>query len=84
MKKYICTSDIFDITDGKKRMDMFNYCHRHALNLGLICQSHLDGKDTILYMTGSKSKFIKYYAMTLFQSENILDGIKRIISIIFT
>lgn len=83
-KNYIRTSDIFDIEDAKKRMMYFNFCHEKALKYGLTCDYHIEGKNTTLFMEGSKLQYIKYYLATLFKTKYKMDGIKRLISIIFT
>ena len=83
-KIYIRTSDIFNLEDAKKRMAYFNFCHEKALMCGLTCKCHIDGKNTMLFMEGSKSQYIKYYLATLLKTKDKTDGIKRLISIIFT
>ena len=83
-KNYIKTSDIFDIKDAKKRTAYFNFCLEKALKCGLICDYHIEGKNTTLFMEGSKLQYIKYYLATLLKTKYKTDGIKRLISIIFT
>ena len=83
-KIYIRTSDIFDLEDAKKRMTYFNFCHEKALKCGLTCKCHIEGKNTTLFMEGSKLQYIKYYLATLLKTEYKTDSIKRLISIIFT
>ena len=83
-KTYIRTFDIFNIEDAKKRMIYFNFCHEKALKYGLICKCRIEGKNTTLFMEGSKLQYIKYYLATLLKTEYKMDGIKRLISIIFT
>ena len=83
-KTYIKTSDIFDIKDAKKRMEYFDFCLEKALKCGLICKCHIEGTNTMLFMEGDKLCFIKYYLVTLLKDEYKIDGIKRLISIIFT
>ena len=83
-KIYIRTSDIFNIEDAKKRMMYFNFCHEKALKCGLTCKCHIEGKNTTLFMEGSKLQYIKYYLATLLKTKYKTDGIKRLISIIFT
>ena len=82
-KIYIKTSDIFDIEDAKKRMAYFDFCLEKALKCGLTCISHIDGTSTMLFMIGSKKCYIKYYLVTMFKTEHKLNGIKRLIEIIF-
>ena len=82
-KIYIRTSDIFNIEDAKKRMKYFNFCHEKALKCGLTCKCHIEGKNTTLFMEGSKLQYIKYYLATLLNTKYKTDGIKRLISIIF-
>ena len=83
-KNYIKTSDIFNIEDAKKRTAYFNFCREKALKCGLICDYHIEGKNTTLFMEGSKLQYIKYYLATLLKTKYKTDGIKRLISIIFT
>ena len=83
-KIYIRTSDIFNIEDAKKRTAYFNFCREKALKCGLICDCHIKGEKTTLFMEGSKLQYIKYYLATLLKTEYKTDGIKRLISIIFT
>ena len=83
-KNYIRTSDIFNIEDAKKRMIYFNFCREKALKCGLICKCRIEGEKTTLFMEGSKLQYIKYYLATLLKNEYKTDGIKRLISIIFT
>ena len=83
-KNYIKTSDIFNIEDAKKRTAYFNFCREKALKFGLICDYHIEGKNTTLFMEGSKLQYIKYYLATLLKTKYKTDGIKRLISIIFT
>ena len=84
-KIYIRTSDIFGHKDEVKRMECFDFCHKKALQCGLICRCHIDGVDTKLFIEGSKWDIIKYYLITVFKTEdNTIDAIKRITSLIFT
>ena len=83
-KIYIRTSDIFNLEDAKKRMAYFNFCHEKALKCGLICKCHIEGTNTTLFMEGDKLCYIKYYLATLTKTDYKMDGIKRLISIIFT
>ena len=83
-KIYIRTSDIFNIEDAKKRMTYFNFCHEKALKCRITCKCHIDGKNTTLFMEGSKLQYIKYYLATLLKTRYKTDCIKRLISIIFT
>ena len=83
-KIYIKTSDIFDIKDAKKRMAYFDFCLEKALKCGLTCKCHIEGTNTTLFMEGDKLCYIKYYLATLLKNEYKIDGIKRLISIIFT
>ena len=83
-KTYIRTFDIFNIEGAKKRMAYFNFCHEKALKCGLTCKCHIEGKNTTLFMEGSKLQYIKYYLATLLKTEYKMEGIKRLISIIFT
>ena len=78
-KIYIRTFDIFNIEDAKKRMKYFNFCHEKALKCGLTCKCHIEGKNTTLFMEGSKLQYIKYYLATLLANEYKTDGIKRLI-----
>ena len=82
-KIYIRTSDIFDIKDAKKRMAYFDFCREKALKCGLTCKCHIEGKNTTLFMEGSKQQYIKYYLATLLKTKYKTGGIKRLISIIF-
>ena len=82
-KNCIRTSDIFNFEDEKKRMKYFDFCREAALKCGLMCKCHVNGIKTTLFMWGSKRQFIKYYFITLFKTKYKVDGVKRIISIIF-
>lgn len=83
-KTYIRTFDIFSIENDKKRTMVFDFCHKKALESGLKCQCHLEGTNTKLFMEGSKWQFVKYYSMTILKHERKkIDGIKRLVSIIF-
>lgn len=81
---YIRTKDIFNIEDECKRKSYFDVCRNKALKCGLVCQCHIDGMNTTLFMVGPKSKFIKYYLSTLLKTSDKVSGIKRLIDIIFT
>lgn len=83
-KTYIRTFDVFNIEDEKKRMKYFDLCRKKALKCGLICQCHIEGMNTTLFMEGSKQQFVKYYSASLLKTKHKIDGIKRLISIIFT
>lgn len=83
-KTYIRTSDIFNIEDEKKRMRYFDLCRKRALKSGLICQCHIEGMNTTLFMEGNKQQFVKYYSASLLKTKRKIDGIKRLILIIFT
>lgn len=66
-------------------MKYFDFCHKKALKCGLICQCHIDGFNTKLFIEGSKLNMIKYYLITVFKTEdNIVYAIKRISSLILT
>ena len=69
---------------GMTPKDFFNFCHEKALKCGLTCKCHIEGKNTTLFMEGDKLCYIKYYLATLLKNEYKIDGIKRLISIIFT
>ena len=84
-KIYIKTSDIFPYKDEVKRMKHFDFCHKKALKCGLICRGHIDGCNTKLFIAGPKWDVIRYYLITVFNTDdNIIDAIKRIISLILT
>ena len=84
-KIYIKTSDIFPYKDEVKRMKHFDFCHKKALECGLICRCHIDGVNTKLFIEGSKWDIIKYYLITVFNTDDtMIDAIKRIISLILT
>lgn len=84
-KTYIRTSDIFDYKNAEKRMKYFDFCRKKALKYSLTCRCYIDGIDTTLFIEGSKWNVIKYYLATVFRTEDgLINGIKRIISIIFT
>ena len=84
-KIYIRTSDIFGYKDEAKRMKYFDFCHKKALECHLVCQCHIDGINTKLLIEGSKWNMIKYYLITVFKTrDNIIDAIKRIVSLVFT
>lgn len=83
-KTYIRTSDIFDYKNAEKRMKYFDFCRKKALKYGLTCRCYIDGIDTTLFIEGSKRNVIKYYLATVFKTEDgLINGIKRIISVIF-
>ena len=81
---YIRTYDVFNIKDEKKRMEYFDFCREKALKCGLICKCHIGDVNTALFMEGRKQQFVKYYLISLLKTECKIDGIKRLISIIFT
>ena len=84
-KIYIRTSDIFGYKDEVKRMKYFDFCHEKALKCHLVCQCHIDGVNTKLFIEGSKWDMIKYYLITVFKTrDNIIDAIKRIVTLVFT
>ncbi len=84
-KTYIRTSDIFEYKDAEKRMRFFNFCRKKALEHNLVCRSHIDGMNTMLFIEGRKIDVVRYYLATVFKTEDkTINGIKRIISIIFT
>ena len=84
-KIYIKTSDIFPYKDEVKRMKHFDFCHKKALECGLICRCHIDGCNTKLFIAGPKWDVIRYYLITVFNTDdNIIDAIKRIVSLILT
>lgn len=83
-KTYIKTFDVFNIKDAEKRMRYFNFCREKALKCGLICSCHIEDMNTTLFMEGSKQQFVKYYLASLLKTKHKADGIKRLISIIFT
>lgn len=83
-KIYIRTVDIFEYKDAEKRMKYFDFCRKKALKYGLICSSHIDGMNTRLFIEGRKLKVVQYYLATVFKTGDGIDGIKRLISIIFT
>lgn len=83
-KIYIRTCDIFDNKDVNVRWKYFMSCHEKALKCGLLCACHIEDEIMTLRMSGSKWQFIKYYSVTLLKTENKLNGIKRLISIICT
>ena len=83
-KIYIRTSDIFDYKDAEKRMKHFDFCRKKALECGLICRSHIDGMNTRLFIEGRKSKMVRYFLATIFKTGDGANGVKRLISIIFT
>lgn len=83
-KTYIITSDVFEYKDAEKRMRYFDFCHKKALEHDLVCRSHINGMDTTLFIEGTKINVIRYYLATVFKTEDkIIDGVKRIISVIF-
>lgn len=84
MKTYIRTSDIFNNKDVNIRMNYIYFCYTKALKCGLQCRLDIGEKFSTLLLSGSKWGFIKYYLITLLKTENKMDGIKRLISIIFT
>ncbi len=83
-KIYIRTSDIFDYKNAEKRMKYFDFCRKKALECGLVCHCHIDGMDTTLFIEGRKLDVIRYYLATALKTKDGMNGIKRLISIIFT
>lgn len=85
-KTYIRTYDIFNFDDEGKNIKYAIYCYNKAIKCGIDCVYSLNKKDNhrILELRGSKYSFIKYYIVTLFKSNSIVDGVKRLISIITT
>ncbi len=81
---YIRTYVVFNIEDEKKRTEWFDFCRENALKCGLTCKCHVNGTNTTLFMEGAKRRFVKYYLITLLKTKYKIDGIKRLVSIIFT
>ena len=84
-KTFIRTRDIFDIDNGSIRQRYFKYCYEAALKCGLQCvqRTNKDG-FIVLELSGPKCQFVKYYFKTLSKTTSKMDGVKRLISIIFT
>ena len=62
---------------------MFDSCRKKALKCGLQCKCIIDHVWK-LELWGSKYQFVKYYTSTIFENVNKIDGVKRLISFIFT
>lgn len=73
------TYDIFDIKDKDVREYCLLRCRDIALQCGLTCKCHLHGRDTRLYLDGTKQQFLMYYLKTLTCTESIFDGLKRLL-----
>lgn len=77
------TYDIFNIEDDSMRKKIFDSCHKKALRCGLRCRCIID-HDWKLELWGFKHQFVKYYLSTIFENVSKTDGIKRLVSFIFT
>jgi hypothetical protein len=73
------TYDIFNMKDKDKREYCLLRCIDIALQCGLMYKCHVHGRDTRLYLNGTKQQFAKYYLKTLTCSESIFDGLKRLL-----
>lgn len=84
-KTYIHTCDVFNHGDEGARQRCFISCYKKALlNRGLINCVHYEDDRITLELWGTKYQFIKYYLLTLLKTEHKVDGVKRLISIVFT
>lgn len=83
MKTMIHTKDIFP--DTKKGNKYLANCVVKARKIGLEIVNHnlFEGGDLFIELVGTKQNMIKYYIATLKETDNICNGIKRIINIIF-
>ena len=79
MTELFKTYDIFDIKDKDVREHCLLRCIDIALQCGLMCKCHLNGRDTRLYMNGTKQQFVKYYLKTLTCNKTIFDALKRLL-----
>lgn len=61
----IHTYDIFDIKDATMRSRYFDFCHKKALNCGLVCRCIIRDSFTKLELWGTKRQFLKYYFQTM-------------------
>lgn len=82
-KTYIHTRDIFDISDQNIRGRYFDFCYNKALECGIECRCYVESNVPNIELWGSKCQLIKYYLVTLTKCSHKLDGVKRLISVIF-
>lgn len=84
-KTYIRTSDIFNIKNEVINQRYFKYCYQKAIKYGIQCTKHMNEQHFIvLGLSGNKYQLVKYYLATMLKTQNKLDGVKRLISIITT
>ncbi len=77
------TYDIFNNEDVVTRWKYFNFCHKKALNCGLVCRCNIKDSVPKLELWGTKCQFLKYYLQTLTKCQYKLEGVKRCISFLF-
>lgn len=78
------TIDIFDNVNPVTRMRYFDFCHKRALDIGLICKCSLKDRSSKLEMWGTKCQFLRYYLETLLKCDYKMKGFKRWFSFLFS
>lgn len=79
MKKMFRTYDAFDSV----AMRYFEDCKRKAKVFHIFHYAVINNDERILILSGNKIQFIKYYCTTLLKWHRKIDGIRRLISVIF-
>lgn len=82
-KIYIRTKDVFNIYDANFNQKCLNYCYEKALKYGILCGKTYNKKHWVLELAGPKHQVVKYYFVTMLKTTNKINGIKRLISVIF-
>lgn len=82
-KSHFYTYDIFNIKDVTTRWKYFNFCHKKALNCGLVCRCIIKDSFMKLELWGTKRQFLKYYLQTMTKCEYKWEGVKRFVSFLF-
>lgn len=79
----IKTEDIIDITNQEGRKLLNKLC-AESLRCGLKSLIQDNGTYAALALEGSKAKFIKYYLLTVFDNDSVVNGITRLFDIMLT
>ena len=83
--KGIITCDVFNINDKNINIEYFKYCARMAKKYGVFDTFGVDDKGfPKINLRGRKISMVRYYFKTIFKSSNKVNGVKRLIDIIFT
>ena len=79
----IRTQDIIHVTNQEKRR-LLNKFYAESLRCGLKSHIQDNGIEAILVLEGSKRNFVKYYLLTVFDTDSVFRGIIRLLDIILT